>query len=163
MSKLEYKKAIDTFYKGGKKLMPETKGFMQDVSNYVIEKVAEGQSLSEITIVDSKVWPTLATILDHIEASSELQEAMTRAEVRRLNVLKEDLLRVSKEYTAMPSPENKDRFTAIEQTYRALSKQAASGGNVVVKLNNWLPKSFWDKRTIITPENPRDVKDNNEQ
>ena len=78
-----------------------------------------------------------------------------------MNVIKEELLRISREYAAIPSPENKDRFTAIEQTYRALSKQAATGGNVVVKFNNWLPKSFWDKRTIVTPENPRKVEDKN--
>ena len=151
---LHYDPPNDRLTLNGKPFTKKHPDFMQKLCEYVIAKIAEGKDIADLAEIESKVWPSLASILSFIEADTKLAESMAIAENRRMSIAKEQLIREMERYRNNPSPEQKEVFLAMEKSFSALAKNHADSGTVVMKFNQVLPEDFWDREH--EPENPRD-------
>ena len=140
---MKYKKVEDAFYKNGKKVGPKSKRFLYDVCDYVISRIANGESLADIIPIDSRVFPSVSRILGYIDDHDVLSLAKSRAEKVRLEVIKESLISISKEYSRTQTKENLDKLVAFDKFYQSLLKGAEQDIHIVLKPSRRLPDDFW--------------------
>lgn len=153
---LKYDKLSDSFKENGKEVKPDSKGFMDKICLMVIHRIEQGENLADVTEIESDVYPTLASILSHIDDSHKLSELRDKAEKSRLAVMKEQLLKLSDSYKANPTSEMKDLFVASEKLYSSMTKQVGQDERVKLVFNSILPADFWEGEPP-PPKSPRSV------
>lgn len=122
-----------------------------------ISQIEDGKSLADIGELDSKVYPSLAAILSHIDSSEELSKLKSQAEKSRLSILKETVLRAAESFKNNPCNEAKEVFVNLEKLYSSLAKAQVEDERVILEYQQALPDDFWDKQP--EPEHPREVKE----
>ena len=154
---IKYDKLSDRITYKGKPITPKHKDFLRLICEHIIKRVENGESLADVAEVESQVFPSLATILSHIDGDKKLSEMRERAEKSRLTILKEQVLEMANVYKKNPCQENKDAFVGLEKLYSTLSKQSQESETVILKFNRILADDFWTGKPP-EPVNPKEIK-----
>lgn len=154
---IKYDKLSDRITYKGEPITPKHKDFLRLICEHIIKRVENGESLADVAEVESQVFPSLATILSHIDGDKKLSEMRERAEKSRLTILKEQVLEMANVYKKNPCQENKDAFVGLEKLYSTLSKQQGENETVILKFSTVLPSTFWDDGPP-EPVSPRELK-----
>ena len=160
--KIKYNQLEDRLYVNSKVVRKTNKKFMTYACEYAIQQVSIGNSLADLFPLESEEMPLPASIFNYIEMDSNLSEKLSKAEQGRLAVVREKMLDVADKYRKNPSDTNKDMLVALEKVYASLRKASEETGTVIIKYHSLLPQDFWADRKVVTPENPRDLKNKGE-